>query len=90
VSTVDYTLYPDQEFQRAWLRVYLREFNALAPHSLTNGDATGDIDSVDPKEEDVESMLVLVNKFALASHFLWGNWALVQAEHSTIDFDYLG
>lgn len=91
VSTVDYSLYPDQEFQRAWLRVYLREFNALGS---TVGNGTGEEavkeEGVEPSKEEVERLLVLVNKFALASHFLWATWALVQAEHSTINFDYLG
>lgn len=90
VSTVDYSLYPDKEFQRAWLRVYLRVFNAK---SHSNGDRDHDVEpkeeEEEPKEEEVEKLLVLVNKFALASHFLWGTWALVQTEHSTIDFDYL-
>ncbi|KAI9591562.1 choline/ethanolamine kinase [Syncephalis fuscata] len=39
-----------------------------------------------------ESLHVLyreVNQFALASHFYWGLWALVQAELSNIDFDYI-
>jgi len=30
-----------------------------------------------------------VNKFALAAHFLWGLWGLIQAQLSDIDFDYL-
>ncbi|KAF4520781.1 hypothetical protein B566_EDAN011433 [Ephemera danica] len=89
VSNVDYSLYPDQKFQRAWLQVYLREYKTLAPHSLSNGqDENGHSD--EPSDEEVGRMLVMVNKFALASHFLWATWALVQAEHSTIDFDYLG
>jgi ethanolamine kinase len=33
---------------------------------------------------------VLVSKFSLCSHLLWGIWALVQARFSDIDFDYLG
>ncbi|KAL8222307.1 UNVERIFIED_CONTAM: Ethanolamine kinase 1 [Gekko kuhli] len=27
---------------------------------------------------------------ALASHFFWGLWALIQAKYSTIEFDFLG
>lgn len=27
--------------------------------------------------------------FSLASHLFWGLWAVVQAKHSTVDFDYL-
>lgn len=41
-------------------------------------------------QHDVELLYVQVNKFVLASHVLWGLWALIQAEHSYIDFDFLG
>lgn len=41
-------------------------------------------------EEEVEKLYVHVNQFVLASHLFWGIWALIQAEHSYIDFDYLG
>lgn len=38
---------------------------------------------------DVEELYKHVNKFALSSHFLWSLWSLVQAELSTIDFDFV-
>uniref|UniRef100_A0A3B4F8Y0 ethanolamine kinase n=1 Tax=Pundamilia nyererei TaxID=303518 RepID=A0A3B4F8Y0_9CICH len=41
-------------------------------------------------DREVESLYVQVNQFALASHFFWGLWALIQARFSTIDFDFLG
>jgi ethanolamine kinase len=31
-----------------------------------------------------------VAAYSLASHLFWIIWALVQGEHSLIDFDYLG
>lgn len=40
-------------------------------------------------DSDVERLYVQVNQFALAAHFLWSIWALIQAEHSTIDFDFI-
>lgn len=40
-------------------------------------------------DSDLEKLYVQVNQFALASHFLWAVWALIQAEHSTIDFDFI-
>uniref|UniRef100_A0AAG5DNQ5 ethanolamine kinase n=1 Tax=Anopheles atroparvus TaxID=41427 RepID=A0AAG5DNQ5_ANOAO len=46
---------------------------------------TGDLAS----EDDVQRLYVQVNQFALASHFFWAVWALIQAEHSTIDFDFV-
>lgn len=44
----------------------------------------------EPSDSEVRTLYVQVNKFALAAHFMWGVWALVQAEHSLIDFDFLG
>uniref|UniRef100_A0A5F9C5Q8 ethanolamine kinase n=1 Tax=Oryctolagus cuniculus TaxID=9986 RepID=A0A5F9C5Q8_RABIT len=43
--------------------------------------------AVTPRE--VERLYVQVNKFALASHFFWALWALIQNQYSTIDFDFL-
>lgn len=37
----------------------------------------------------LEAMLVEVNRFALASHFFWGLWSILQAHMSTIQFGYL-
>lgn len=45
--------------------------------------------SRDVNEEDIETLYMQVNKFVLASHFFWGLWALIQAEYSNIDFDFL-
>ncbi|KAG9335455.1 hypothetical protein JZ751_004584 [Albula glossodonta] len=78
VSEVDYSLYPDQSLQLQWLRAYLEAYNALR----------GQGEEVSNRE--VEVLYVQVNNFALASHFLWALWAVIQAEHSSIDFDFLG
>ncbi|KAJ8931763.1 hypothetical protein NQ314_015295 [Rhamnusium bicolor] len=43
-----------------------------------------------PTEMEVENLYVEVNKFVLMSHLFWGLWALIQAEHSYIDFDFMG
>lgn len=75
----DFSRYPDRSFQLAWLRTYLEFWNqgrSGAPREVSSCD--------------VETLYVQVNKFALASHFMWGLWGLVQAENSTIDFDFLG
>ncbi len=42
------------------------------------------------KKENLEDLYEEVNAFALASHLLWGLWALVQTQHSKINFDYIG
>lgn len=73
VDTVDYSRYPNREFQLKWLRVYLQTYLQRAHVSDT----------------EVEILYVQVNQFALAAHFFWVIWCLIQAEHSTIDFDYV-
>ncbi|XP_022237859.1 ethanolamine kinase 1-like isoform X2 [Limulus polyphemus] len=74
-------LYPCKEFQKEWIKVYLEEWHYLKGCHCH-------ITEVPP--EDVNSLYVQVNKFALAAHLLWGMWSLVQASHSALDFDYLG
>lgn len=37
----------------------------------------------------VNAMVIEVNRFALASHFFWGLWSILQAKISTIQFGYL-
>ncbi|XP_048829531.1 choline kinase alpha [Brienomyrus brachyistius] len=36
-----------------------------------------------------EQMLEEINRFALASHFFWGLWSIIQARISTIEFGYM-
>ena len=40
-------------------------------------------------DAQVQELYVLVNQFSLASHLMWGIWALVQAKFSAIDFDFI-
>ncbi|KAH8341771.1 hypothetical protein KR067_001827 [Drosophila pandora] len=74
VDEVDYTRYPKLDFQLQWLRVYLEEY----------------LQRSHIKNQEVNLLYVQVNQFALASHIFWTVWSLLQAEHSTIDFDYVG
>ncbi|ETE61541.1 Ethanolamine kinase 1, partial [Ophiophagus hannah] len=78
VSEVDYNLYPSRKLQEQWLRSYLEAYKEY------KGFGT------DVTAKEVEVLYVQVNQFALASHFFWGLWALIQAKYSTIDFDFLG
>ncbi|XP_070536927.1 ethanolamine kinase 1-like [Ptychodera flava] len=78
IDEVDFNNYPDKEFQLKWLKKYLSDWYTM---SGINKYVT---------DKDVEKLYVVVNKFALASHFFWGIWALIQSAHSTIDFDFLG
>nr|XP_004664481.1 ethanolamine kinase 1 [Jaculus jaculus] len=78
VSDVDYRLYPDRALQWQWLRAYLEAYKECK--GLGPGVA----------DREVETLFIQVNQFALASHFFWGLWALIQAKYSTIEFDFLG
>ncbi|CAB4001462.1 ethanolamine kinase 1 [Paramuricea clavata] len=73
----DYSLYPNKDFQLKWLRIYLEEKAKV--------QGTGDVIT----EEQLEKLYVQVNQFALVSHLFWGVWALLQANFSSIDFDFL-
>ncbi|XP_045617902.2 ethanolamine kinase 1 [Procambarus clarkii] len=76
VEKVDYSWYPCAEFQRQWLRSYLSHYREVPEEQVP--------------DIEVELWYTWTNKFALASHLLWGTWAMVQATCSSIDFDYLG
>lgn len=78
VNEVDYNLYPDRALQLQWLQSYLEAYKEFKGFS-------GDV-----SEKEVEVLYIQVNQFALASHFFWGLWALIQAKYSRIDFDFLG
>ncbi|EZA50752.1 Ethanolamine kinase [Ooceraea biroi] len=69
----NYSLYPDEYFQKAWLKEYLQTYN-----KTTN-----------VLEEDINKLHWQVSKFAALSHFFWGCWAVIQSEHSCIDCDFL-
>lgn len=76
VEEVDYSRYPSKDFQKSWLRCYLSHYKGI-PSSMVEA-------------QELETWYAWVNKFSLASHVFWGIWALLQAYHSSIDFDFLG
>ncbi|XP_011163675.1 ethanolamine kinase 1 isoform X3 [Solenopsis invicta] len=69
----DYSLYPDKNFQKMWLKEYLQVYNATTNVS----------------EKDVDELYWQVTQFAPLPHFFWGCWAIIQSEHSNIEFDFL-
>ncbi|XP_062851721.1 ethanolamine kinase 1 [Trichomycterus rosablanca] len=78
LNEVDYSLYPTRRLQLQWLRAYLEAYKEYKEYGT------------EVSNKEVEVLYVQVNRFALASHFFWGLWALIQAKYSTIDFDFLG
>uniref|UniRef100_A0A8B9P539 Ethanolamine kinase n=1 Tax=Apteryx owenii TaxID=8824 RepID=A0A8B9P539_APTOW len=70
--------YPNRQQQLHFIRHYLSE------DSGRRGDTTHE-----EQARIEEEMLTEINRFALASHFFWGLWSILQAKISTIKFGYL-
>ncbi|XP_042320231.1 ethanolamine kinase 2 [Sceloporus undulatus] len=87
LNEVDYSLYPSKEVQMQWLRYYLQAYKKLGQENQEEGSKSRGESRAVP-EEELESLYVQVNQFALASHFLWACWGLIQAQFSTIDFNF--
>ncbi|XP_016098881.1 choline/ethanolamine kinase [Sinocyclocheilus grahami] len=66
--------YPNRQQQLRFIRHYLSEKGGIAP--------------VDQARIE-EDMIIEANRFALASHFLWGLWSIIQAKISKIEFGYM-
>ncbi|XP_010341678.1 choline/ethanolamine kinase isoform X1 [Saimiri boliviensis] len=71
------TDYPTQGQQLHFIRHYLAEAKK------------GETLSQEEQRKLEEDLLVEVNRYALASHFFWGLWSILQASMSTIEFGYL-
>ncbi|TMS05634.1 Choline kinase alpha [Larimichthys crocea] len=68
--------YPTREQQLHFIRNYLAEQRRYSDCDM---DQT-------QMEED---MIIEANRYALASHFLWGLWSIIQAKISKIEFGYM-
>ncbi|XP_046824053.1 ethanolamine kinase 1 isoform X1 [Vespa crabro] len=74
IDSPDYTLYPEESLQKAWIKIYLQSY-----YNMNN-----------VLESEINRLYNQVNKFVLLTHFFWGCWALIQSQNSYIDFDFLG
>ncbi|KAM8891004.1 choline/ethanolamine kinase [Spinachia spinachia] len=68
--------YPTREQQLHFIRGYLLE-------QRRHSDMTVDQTQVE------EDLILEANRYALASHFLWGLWSIIQAKISKIEFGYM-
>ncbi|OWY93706.1 Ethanolamine kinase [Phytophthora megakarya] len=75
----DLTTYPGIETQFAFFKAYM---STAAPNMLAQLEANRESKAFFHALHDV------VNLYVLSSHLFWGYWALVQAAHSKIDFDF--
>ncbi|XP_030077432.1 ethanolamine kinase 2 [Microcaecilia unicolor] len=76
VSDVDFSLFPSKELQFQWLRHYLEMYKQLRQEG---GEVTS---------SELAVLYVQVNAFALAAHFFWGLWGLIQSRYSKIQFNF--
>ena len=89
----DLRRYPSRAQQEHWLRAYLSARSMRLPTraSLAGGGAG----AATPAEEDdaseafLDELYLRVNRFAPLSDAWWGLWAVIQALHSPITFDFL-
>ena len=72
--------YPNAAAQARFFEAYLRVAFPRSPW-LLNAEGTAKL---------CAALSTRVNQLALASHFFWGLWAIIQARHSPIDFDFMG
>ncbi|KAI9909574.1 hypothetical protein PsorP6_014825 [Peronosclerospora sorghi] len=77
---LDLEMYPSIEKQVAFFKAYM---STAAPNLLAQ------LESNRESKAFFHALYDVVNRYALASHLFWGYWAVVQAAHSTIDFDFL-
>ncbi|CAI5716094.1 unnamed protein product [Hyaloperonospora brassicae] len=77
---LDLALYPSMEKQFAFFKAYM---STAAPNLLA------ELETNRESKAFFHALYDVVNRYALASHLFWGYWAVVQAAHSTIDFDFL-
>ncbi|KAM3609622.1 uncharacterized protein V6R79_017832 [Siganus canaliculatus] len=70
--------YPTREQQLHFIRSYLAEQRKHSVQGETVDEAK--------LEEDI---IIEANRYALASHFLWGLWSIIQAKISKIEFGYM-
>ncbi|NXW85827.1 CHKA kinase, partial [Alopecoenas beccarii] len=70
--------YPSKKQQLHFISSYLSAFHD-GFENLSNEEKS-------KLEDDV---FIEVNRFALASHFFWGLWSIIQAKISSIEFGYL-
>lgn len=71
--------FPSRQQQLHFIQNYLQGSESLSQRGLTLAE----------DQQVLEDMLLEANRYALASHFLWGLWSIIQARISKIEFGYM-
>jgi len=80
VEEVDYSRYPNEQVQKRWIEIYLKEAAKLQGRSCNNAEILS---------EEVQEVYEDVCRLVMGCHLFWIVWSLFQAEHSTIEFDFM-
>lgn len=85
--------YPSRDQQMRFYRLYLRALDDHSAAASSSGSGSG-VPPLPPAPIRAHpcftaALYARVNQYALASSLWWGIWALVQARHSPIDFDFM-
>ncbi|XP_048158136.1 LOW QUALITY PROTEIN: choline/ethanolamine kinase [Corvus hawaiiensis] len=75
--------YPSRQQQLHFIRHYLADALGGTAGDTGHGERARD-GHQEEEEEEERRMLLEIERFALASHFFWGLWSIVQAKISTI------
>ena len=78
LDDMNYDLYPDEDLQKVWIRMYLKEA------ALLRGE-----DARSVTDTTIHTLYREANKFALASHLFWCTWGLLESHYSDLDYDYI-
>ena len=82
------TRIPSRQYQERWLRAYLRFYKRYTADATDAGNSSATIGNPTITEDEIDRLFRQVCKCQLASHLMWGVWALLQAQFSTIDFGF--
>ena len=76
---LDFSKYPTKDEQMIFFRAYLLYQHRKNDYPFNEFDL----------RHELEALYIESNQYGLASHLKWALWGIIQAAHSTIDFDYL-
>ena len=98
-------LYPNEEFQLNWLTNYITAYSNVNDVSPLVESTTMTQNQPQPQQQQQSSdcklsdeqisnevckLMKQVKYFTLHAHFFWAVWSLLQAAHSSINFDFVG
>lgn len=88
----DLSRYPKPDVQAHFFDAYIAAAATAAATAVAGSEPAGDIAAALSAHRHPcfrAALYCRVNQYALASDLWWGIWAIIQAKHSPIDFDFM-